>query len=174
MANVAPSPTHRERSATPKVEGTAITVSGTATDPAGANDTLTYAWSVYKDGSTTAFASGSGMADQFQLHAGRQRQLRDQADGQRRGRRQHHGRSQTISVANVAPSANDRERSATDTVEGTTITVTGTATDPAGANDTLTYAWRSQGRRTTAFASGSGMADQFSFTPTTTPATRSG
>jgi len=43
------------------VEGTMITVTGSATDPAGANDTLTYSYEVFKDGSTTAFASGSGV-----------------------------------------------------------------------------------------------------------------
>ena len=44
---------------TPRVEGTAITVSGTATDP-GTLDTLTYAWDVYKDGATTPFDHGAG------------------------------------------------------------------------------------------------------------------
>jgi ELWxxDGT repeat protein len=43
---------------TPKLEGTAISVTGTSIDPAAANDTLTFAWSVYKDGAVTSFATG--------------------------------------------------------------------------------------------------------------------
>ncbi len=42
----------------PRVEGRSITVVGSATDPAGSNDTLAYDWKVYKDGSSTAFAMG--------------------------------------------------------------------------------------------------------------------
>ena len=36
----------------------AIEVAASATDPAGANDTLSYSWEVFKDG--VAFANGSG------------------------------------------------------------------------------------------------------------------
>ena len=47
----------------PRVEGTAITVTGTASDPAGVLDTLSYAWTVLKGG--TGFASGSGATFMF-------------------------------------------------------------------------------------------------------------
>ena len=61
------------------MEGTPIAVTGSATDPAGANDTLSYAWTVNKGGGPTAFASGSGC--ELELHADGQRQLPDRADG---------------------------------------------------------------------------------------------
>ena len=58
VSNVAPSPSIVSIGAT-RVEGTSIAVTGTATDPAGTDDTLSYAWSVYKDGGPTVFASGA-------------------------------------------------------------------------------------------------------------------
>ena len=45
---------------TPQIEATPITVNGSATDPAGANDTLTFTYNVFKDGATTPFATNSG------------------------------------------------------------------------------------------------------------------
>ena len=45
----------------------------------------------------------------------------------------------TITVANVAPTAN--AGGPYSTIDDTAITLTGTATDPAGALDPLTYAW---------------------------------
>ncbi len=48
-------------SSEPKLEGTSIGVTGQATDPAAANDTLTYAWEVFKGTGTTAFASQSSV-----------------------------------------------------------------------------------------------------------------
>ena len=51
MANVAPTPSIASIG-TPRVEGTAIAVTGAATDPAGANDTLSYSLERYKNGAT--------------------------------------------------------------------------------------------------------------------------
>ena len=48
--------------------------------------------------------------------------------------------TQTIVVANVAPTPEIASISAT-RIEGTSINFVGSATDPAGANDTLTYVW---------------------------------
>ncbi|MCP3936624.1 MAG: PKD domain-containing protein, partial [Actinomycetia bacterium] len=62
VANVAPIPSIVSIS-DPKVEGTAITVTGSATDPAGTNDTLSYAWTVNKD--SVAFDSGTGTSFSF-------------------------------------------------------------------------------------------------------------
>ena len=59
VANVAPTPSIVSIGST-RLEGTAIAVTGSATDPAGANDTLTYAWQVFKGG--VAYASGSGVS----------------------------------------------------------------------------------------------------------------
>jgi parallel beta-helix repeat protein len=41
-----------------RLEGTAVQVVGSAIDPAGLLDTLTFAWAVYKDGATTAYTIG--------------------------------------------------------------------------------------------------------------------
>ena len=48
---------------TPQVESTTITVTGSASDPAGALDTLSYSWTVLKGG--VDFASGSGATFAF-------------------------------------------------------------------------------------------------------------
>jgi PKD repeat protein/Ca2+-binding EF-hand superfamily protein len=64
VANVAPTITGVSVGEV-RVEGTAITVGGTATDPAGASDTLSYAWVVYKDGADTAYDSGTGAGWSF-------------------------------------------------------------------------------------------------------------
>ena len=61
VANVDPSPSIASIGAT-RIEGTPIVVTGLATDPAGTNDRLSYAWSVYRDGDTSASTSGSARA----------------------------------------------------------------------------------------------------------------
>ena len=48
---------------------------------------------------------------------------------------------QTIAVANVAPTPSIVSIGAV-RIEGTSIAVSGAATDPAGANDTLSYSWQ--------------------------------
>ncbi len=45
-----------------RLEGTQIDVDASASDPADANDTLTFSYEVYKDGSATAFVSESGVS----------------------------------------------------------------------------------------------------------------
>ncbi len=47
----------------PRIAGTPITVTGTATDPAGPNDPLNYTWSVFQDG--VEYESGSGVVWSF-------------------------------------------------------------------------------------------------------------
>ena len=87
------------------MEGTPITVTGSASDPAGANDTLTYAWTVNKGGGPTAFASGSGVGlTSFSFTPDDNASYQIVLTVSRRGRREHHGVDQTISVANVDPS----------------------------------------------------------------------
>ncbi|MEO2049815.1 MAG: SdrD B-like domain-containing protein [Pirellulales bacterium] len=58
--NVAPAPLIESISTT-RVEETQIDVASSASDPAGASDTLTYRYEVFKDGAATAFASDSGV-----------------------------------------------------------------------------------------------------------------
>ena len=115
---------------TPNIEGTPITVTATATDPAGTNDTLTYTYEVFKDGATTPFATNSGVDltnfvftpddnGSYQINL-----VVTDEDG---------GTSllatQTIAVDNDDPTAAIATVS-TPNIEGTPITVTATATIP--------------------------------------------
>ena len=61
VRNAAPRPTITSVGAVRR-EGTAIAATGSATDPAGANDTVTLSWAVYRDGAATALATGGGGA----------------------------------------------------------------------------------------------------------------
>ena len=60
VSNDSPTPVIESISAV-RVEGTSITVTASATDPAGANDTLTYSYAVFKNGGATVFAGASGV-----------------------------------------------------------------------------------------------------------------
>ena len=119
-----------------RVEGTAIAVTGAATDPAGAQDTLSYSWDAYKDGATTAFAVGTGDSWRFTPDDNGSYRIALTVSDEDGGSTTAES---TINVANVArPRA--LPASARRAVEGTAIAVTGAATDPAGAHDTLSYA----------------------------------
>ena len=155
VANVAPSPTIVSIS-TPRVEGTAITVTGTASDPAGALDTLSYVWTILKGG--VDFATGSGATFAFTPDDNASYEIGLTVSDEDGGSTSV---SQTISVANVAPSPTILPISEP-LVEGTAITVTGTASDPAGALDTLSYVWTIL-KGGVDFATGSGAT--FAFTP---------
>ena len=87
---IAPTPTITSISSV-RLEGTTISVSGSATDPgsAVAGDGVTLAWEVFKDG----VGLQQRRRQRLQLHAGRQRQLPDRADGDRQGQRQHFRRA---------------------------------------------------------------------------------
>ena len=134
VANVAPSPTILTISE-PLVEGTAITVTGSASDPAGTRDTLSFVWTILKGGA--AFASGSGATFAFTPDDNGSYEIGLTVSEEDGGSTTV---AQTISVANVASSPTIVSIS-TPRVEGTAITVTGSASDPAGVLDTLSYAW---------------------------------
>ncbi|MBL8814305.1 MAG: PKD domain-containing protein, partial [Planctomycetaceae bacterium] len=131
ISNVAPTPTIDSISAT-RLEGTAISFAGSATDPAGANDALTYVWN-FGDGSATV--TGASASHVFTDNGTYVITLTvsDEDGGTT-------STTQTITVSNVAPTPTIDSISAT-RLEGTSISFAGSATDPAGANDTLTYAW---------------------------------
>jgi PKD repeat protein len=159
VSNVAPAPSIVSIGAV-RVEGTSIAVSGSATDAAGANDTLSYSWAVYQNGGVTPFATGTGTSYSFTPgDDGSYRivlTVSDEDGGSASA-------EQTISVSNVAPTPSIVSVGAV-RVEGTSIAVSGTATDPAGANDTLSYAWQVfKDGAVTPFATGTGSG--FSFTP---------
>ena len=117
----------------PRVEGTEIVVTGSATDPAGANDTLTYSWTVEKDGA--AFADGSDVNltefrftpdDNADYHI--VLTVNDEDGGSSTV-------EQTITVANVTPALILRPVLSID--ENGMATLAGTISDP-GVLDTFT------------------------------------
>ena len=131
--NVAPTPVIDWISAT-RLEGTQIDVTASATDPAGTNDVLTYVYEVFKDGSDTAFAAGSGVdqtAFSFTPDDDGSYQVKltvSDGDGGSTAV------SQTITVDNVAPTIS--LSGAASVTEGSLYTLTlGAVTDPG--DDTI-------------------------------------
>ena|GEM_PF-3423790 len=141
-----------------RVEGTSIAVAGSASDAAGVNDTLAYAWSVTKDGSP--FATGSGSSSfGFTPNDDGSYTIRLTVSDEDGGSAFV---EETITVANADPVPSIDSISAV-RVEGTSIAVAGSAFDAAGVNDTLAYAW-SVTKDGSPFATGSG-SGSFGFTP---------
>lgn len=138
-------------------EGTAISVTGSATDPSSVDTAagFAYAWSVTKDG--VAFASGSGSNLSFTPDDNGSYVVtltvtdKDGGSG---------SDSRTITVTNVNPAASIDGAPAS-SPEGTAIILGSSVTD-AGAADTHTYAW-SVTKDGDPFASGADSS--FTFTP---------
>jgi hypothetical protein len=124
-------------------EGDSLVLAGTGSDPAGANDALTYSWDINGD---SVFGDATGASPTLtwaQLNAlgitdgpsAFNVQLRvDDGDG---------GITDStvvlLTVNNAAPTA-DAGGPYTVT-EGQSLTLNGSGTDPVGANDPLTYSW---------------------------------
>ncbi|MEW6157768.1 MAG: PKD domain-containing protein [Verrucomicrobiota bacterium] len=148
------------------LEGSPVTILGTASDPAGVNDPLTYTWLVFYGASTEQFYSEGGLGlTQFTF--------RPYEDGQYRVRLfvsdDDGGTSITdtfVHVENVAPVIHSTSVSAP-LLEGTAITVQAFATDAAGPYDPLTYTWLVfYGASTEQFYSEGGLGlTQFTFRP---------
>jgi hypothetical protein len=128
------------------VEGTSLTITGSATDPAnppttsGINDPLTFSWSVTKNGNP--YTTGTGPNATFLPDDnGTYIVTMTVIDGDGGS----DTKTQTITVDNVAPTLT--LTGPTTGVEGTSLTITGSATDPAnppttsGVNDPLTFSW---------------------------------
>ena len=131
VLNVDPTPSITDISQT-RLEGTEIVVTGSATDPAGANDTLTYSWTVDKDG--VAFADGSGVdltVFRFTPDDNADYRIVLTASDEDGG---SNTVEQTIGVGNVAPTINDL--SATPILENGVTTLSGTIAD-VGTLDTF-------------------------------------
>lgn len=155
VTNVAPTPAIQGAPAS-SLEGTSISVSATSTDP-GTLDTTTYAWSVTKNGNP--YASGTGVNFSFTPNDNASYVItltatdNDLSAGTA---------TATVSVTNVAPSATINGAPASSPA-GTPINLTSTVTDPAGANDPITYAW-SVTRNGVAYGT-NGTGANYSFTP---------
>ena len=141
MNNVAPAPSVASVGGVRR-EGTAVAVGASATDPAGDNDTLSYAWAVYKDGSASPFALGTGAGWAFTPDDnGDYRVVLTAADEDGGSA----GTEQTIALANAAPSVTVTGPAAGRLVAvGTPVTLTGASGDP-GAADTHTATWALDG-----------------------------
>jgi uncharacterized delta-60 repeat protein len=121
-------------------EGTAINLSSTASDPAGANDPLSYAWSVTKGGSAYTLPGGTNTTSSTFTFTPDDNTSFVVSLAVSDGDGGSTTDSKTISVTNVAPTA-AITGAPTSSPEGTAITLGSTASDPAGANDPLSYAW---------------------------------
>jgi hypothetical protein len=135
-------------------EGTAINLTGSATD-AGTLDSITYGWSVTKNGA--GYATGTGTSFSFTPNDNGTYIVTLTATDKDGGAGIT---SRTITASNVAPTATI-SGAPTSSPEGTAIPLTGSATDP-GALDTLTYAW-SVTKGGVGYTTGTGSS--FSLTP---------
>ena len=149
-------------------EAVELTFAGTATDPAGSNDVLTYAWSVTKNGAAcgtgltgvneTAFSFTPDDDGEYVVSL----TVSDEDGGSTTA-------THAVSVANADPSASVAVTAGVDGVtghgtEGTAITLAATASDPAGPNDTLSYGWTVT-KDGVAYPVAGNTADTFTFTP---------
>ncbi|MEK6374951.1 MAG: DNA/RNA non-specific endonuclease [Acidobacteriota bacterium] len=117
-------------------EGTAVTASATASDP-DSGDSLSYAWSVTKNGSP--YASGSGASITFTPDDnGSYVAAVVVTDGSGATA----GSSQTVAVTNVAPAITAASLSSASVAENGSVTISGSFTDP-GSDDThvVTVNW---------------------------------
>jgi Ca2+-binding RTX toxin-like protein len=138
-------------------EGTAVTLTASATDPSSADQSagFAFAWSVTKNG--TAYATGSGANFSFTPNDNGTYAVtltatdKDWVAGTT---------TATVTATDVAPTPAIAGAPAT-SPEGTAISLTGSATDP-GTADVVALAWAVT-KNGVAFASGSGAA--FTFTP---------
>ena len=148
-------------------EGRALQLTASASDPAGTSDPLTYSWRAYREGSAVELALSTGQGlNTFQFTPpddGNYRVDLTVTDGD--------GGSvsvqRTVNVSNVAPTASITSISSPREV-GAEITITASASDPAGTNDSLTYQWvavRSSDQQTVATATGLNQTS-FAFLPT--------
>jgi len=161
VANLPPVPSIASISS-PKQEGTAITVTGSATDPAGGNDTISLSWVVTKGvGSTVVVASGTGAGITFTPADNDTYRVTLTAADEDGGSASV---VQDFVVANVDPTVNLLLNVASSITVGTSVVATSTATDPAGANDPLTYSWTIR-RNNNQFSTQAG-GTSYSFTPT--------
>ena len=159
VANVAPTPTIANPVATGS-EGTAVTLSGSATDPSSADTAagLSLGWSVTKNGAPFATGTGPGFAftpdDNGTYAVTLTATDKDGGVG---------ATTDTVAVANVAPTPTIANP-VTAGAEGTAITLAGSATDPSPADTAagLPLAWAVT-KNGAAFATAAGAA--FTFTP---------
>jgi len=136
VANVAPTAAIGGAPAT-SPEGTAINLTGQVTEPC-ADDTLTYAWVVKKNGSSYASGSGTGLTFTPDDNGSYEVSLTVSDDDGGIGT----AAAQTIDVTNVAPALSSVTVTPDPVNEGSSATLSGSLSD-AGSADTfdLTIDW---------------------------------
>lgn len=116
------------------IEGTAISMTSSANDAAGANDPLSYAWTVTKNG--LSYAAGTTDTINFTPNDnGSYLVSLTVSDGDGGSSTD----SKTIQVTNANPTVT--LSGPTESTVGLEVKVVSTASDPAGASDPLSYAW---------------------------------
>ncbi len=120
-------------------EGAAINVTSTATDP-GANDTLTYLWTVTKDGNSFTLPNGTDTASSLSFTPDDNGAYVISVAVTDKDGAVTNQSSATITVANVDPVGSIAGVPNNSINEATAVNLTGSATDD-GANDTFSYAW---------------------------------
>jgi hypothetical protein len=165
VANVAPTPSFAAPVPSAGPEGTAISLTGSATDPSSVDTAtgLALAWSVTKDGSS--YAAGSGDSFNFTPDDNGSYVVTLTATDKDGGNSSVTG---TIAVTNVAPTAGLVGSSSG--TEGTVIPLTSTVTDPSGVDTSagFHYAWtvtRSRDGGATFLPYGSGTAASYTLNP---------
>jgi hypothetical protein len=173
VADVAPTPTIT--AIAPRNEGTAVGVTATATDPAGANDTTTFDYTVTAAGlsaPTTSFSVSGSQTGSTILFTppdnGNYTIVLTAHDED--GSTFSPALTTVVTVADVAPTPTITAINPSTRNEGTAVFVTATATDPAGANDTTTFDYIVTAAGLTAptssfSVSGSTTGSTFSFLP---------
>ncbi len=134
--NITPTISSITRSPASVNQGETVTVTVTATDPGGASDPLTYAFDCDDDGAYEIGPQSGNSAACVMRPAGL-RTIRVRVTDSNGGSASN---TTEVTVNNVAPTI----VSLTDSgpiIEGSSVTIMLTATDPGGVNDPLTYAF---------------------------------
>jgi len=129
IANVAPSA--NPSSNAPQPEGSPVSFTANASDPAGANDPLTYSWTFGDGGTSNQENPTHTYADN-----GTYTVTLTVSDGDNNGVTT---KNIQVVVTNVPPTVNAGPDKTAN--EGQSVSFSGSATDPAGPNDPLTYSW---------------------------------
>ena len=159
VSNVAPSASFTGLPATDPA-GTAITLTGSATDPSTAVNTAGYTFSWTVSGPSTTF-TGTGSSFSFTPEYGGSYSVSLTATD-KLNELTSTAATSSVTVSNVAPTASFTGLPATDPA-GTALTLTGSATDPSTAVNAAgyTFSWTVSGPSTSLTGTGS----SFSFTP---------
>ena len=116
-------------------EGQSVAFTGSATDPGGANDPLSYSWNFGDGGTGSGTSTSHTYADDDGDDQYTVRLTVSDDDGGTTFQ------EITVTVHNVAPTIQQMNANPQTINEGQTVNFSANATDPGGANDPLSYSW---------------------------------